>query len=69
MKKVNNKGSSAIVGGTAFSALLTILFILLKISKVIKWSWLWALSPLWIPSAIFCTLLILFIIIGIFTDK
>lgn len=69
MKKVNNKGSSAIVGGTAFSGLLTTLFILLKISKAIKWSWLWVLSPLWIPSVIFCILLTLFIIIGIFTDK
>lgn len=69
MKKVNNKGLSAIVGGTAFSGLLTILFILLKISKAIKWSWLWVLSPLWIPSVIFCVLLTLFIIIGIFTDK
>jgi hypothetical protein len=69
MKKNNNKGSSAILGGTAFSALLTILFTLLKISKIIKWSWLWVLSPLWIPSVIFIVLLILFIIIGIFTDK
>lgn len=69
MKKVNNKDSSAIVGGTTFSVLLTILFILLKTSKVIKWSWLWVLGPLWIPSIIFCVLLILFIIIGIFTDK
>lgn len=27
---------------------LTIIFILLKVTGVINWSWLWVLSPLWI---------------------
>lgn len=35
-----------------FLPLLTILFIGLKLGGVIAWSWLWVLSPLWIPALI-----------------
>lgn len=38
--------------GISFSGLLTILFIGLKLGAVIQWSWLWVLSPLWIPLAL-----------------
>lgn len=38
--------------GTGFLGLLTLVFITLKILKIINWSWLWILSPLWIPLAI-----------------
>lgn len=31
-----------------FAGLLTIVFIALKLTEVIAWSWLWVLSPLWI---------------------
>lgn len=35
-----------------FLPILAILFIGLKLGGVITWSWLWVLSPLWIPAAI-----------------
>jgi len=38
-------------GGIGFGGLLTVLFIGLKLGKVINWPWLWVLSPLWIPLA------------------
>ena len=31
------------------STLLTVAFIVLKLCKVIDWSWWWVLAPLWIP--------------------
>lgn len=31
-----------------FLGLLTIVFIVLKLTGVISWSWVWVLSPLWI---------------------
>ena len=40
--------SSAGGGGIGFVGLLTILFIGLKLSGHIQWSWLWVLSPMWI---------------------
>ena len=30
--------------------LLTILFMTLKLSHVIAWSWWWVLAPLWLPT-------------------
>lgn len=35
-------------GGIGFAGLLTIVFITLKLTGVIAWSWLWVLSPIWI---------------------
>lgn len=34
--------------GTGFCGLLTLTFIILKLTHVIAWSWLWVLSPIWI---------------------
>lgn len=34
-------------GGIGFFGLLTIVFITLKLCKVIDWSWWWVLAPAW----------------------
>lgn len=44
--------SSSSSGGIGFTGALAILFIGLKLGGVITWSWLWVLSPLWLPLAI-----------------
>jgi hypothetical protein len=44
--------------GIGFSGLLAIVFITLKLLKIITWSWLWVLAPLWIP-------IVLVIVLGI----
>lgn len=59
-------------GGISFFGLLTIVFITLKLIGTIDWSWLWVLSPLWIPIAlVFLILLIQLTIaaLGSFSDK
>jgi hypothetical protein len=38
--------------GIGFSGLLTIVFITLKLTGVISWSWWWVLSPIWISFAL-----------------
>lgn len=47
---MSNKNSSS--GGIGFCGLLTIAFIVLKLTNYIDWSWWWVLSPLWIPFGI-----------------
>ena len=37
---------------SGFCGILTIVFIVLKLTKVIAWSWWWVLSPLWIGGAL-----------------
>lgn len=44
--------NSTASGGISFSTLLLIVFIVLKLCKVIDWSWWWVISPLWIPLAL-----------------
>jgi len=47
-EKVTVKSS----GGITFGGLLTIVFIVLKLTGIINWSWLWVLCPLWIGLAL-----------------
>lgn len=35
-----------------FPNILTIVFIILKLSGRIDWSWIWVLSPMWIGTAL-----------------
>lgn len=34
-------------GGMGFVGALTILFVALKLTGAVDWSWLWVLSPVW----------------------
>ena len=47
--KMNDNRST---GGISFVGLLTILFIGLKLTGYIHWSWFWVLSPMLIPIGI-----------------
>ena len=44
--------------------LLGIVFIVLKLCKVIHWSWIWVLSPFWIGAILFILLVIILLIIS-----
>lgn len=50
---MSENNGNATSGGIGFSTLLLLTFIVLKLTKVIDWSWWWVLSPLWIGFAIF----------------
>lgn len=58
---MSNNNSSNASAGITFSGLLTIAFIVLKLAGIIKWSWIWVLSPLWL-SALVAILFLIFII-------
>lgn len=44
-------------GGIGFAGLLTVLFIGLKLTGYITWSWWWVLSPLWITAGLALSIL------------
>ncbi len=54
MDKHSGSGS-----GIGFCGLLSILFITLKLTGFIHWSWLWVLSPLWISLAFWLVLVLI----------
>jgi hypothetical protein len=39
-------------GGIGFFGLLAIVFITLKLTGYIAWSWWWVLAPLWMPLTV-----------------
>lgn len=49
--------SSASGSDIGFVGLLTILFIGLKLTNYIEWSWWWVLSPIWITAIILMSIL------------
>jgi hypothetical protein len=56
-------------GGIGFAGLLAIVFITLKLTGHIAWSWWWVLSPLWIPLALVVTILLFVTIVGAATKS
>ena len=38
--------------GLGFIGTLTLIFIVLKLTKLIAWSWLWVLSPIWLSGVL-----------------
>lgn len=47
-----------------FCMILFIVFLILKLTNTIDWSWWWVSAPLWIP---FCIILLALVILGIIT--
>lgn len=46
------ESKSSASGGVGPATLLTLLFVGLKLTHYIDWSWWWVLSPLWITGAL-----------------
>lgn len=53
----NNSNASS--GGIGLSGAVFIVFLVLKLTENIGWSWWWVTSPLWIPAVIIVLVLIL----------
>ena len=63
----NNKEVKTV--GLGFAEALTILFIALKLTKQISWSWVWVLSPVWISASVLAVLGTAIILIGRWTGR
>ena len=67
MSNTNNHSSSS--SGIGFTGLLTIVFIVLKLCKVINWPWIWVLSPIWIGFILAVIVFLLFIGIHVWIEN
>lgn len=66
----NNYNGTSVSGGISLGSLGTILFIvflILKLTGVISWSWWWVTAPLWIPIG-FALLLLLILGVVVFIN-
>lgn len=59
---MKNQNSISVNVGPGFLGILGLIFITLKLTDYIDWSWWWVLAPIWIP---FAFVAVVFLIIGI----
>ena len=43
---------------------LTLIFIVLKVTKLISWSWIWIFSPVWFTILLFVVIFLLILVGG-----
>lgn len=53
--------TTKVQGSFPFLSILCLIFITLKLTGYIAWSWLWVLAPIWIPISI---IFVVFVIVG-----
>jgi len=58
--------SSAVGGGVSLATVLVVIFIVLKVLKLIAWSWWWVFSPWWISGLLFMGILVAALIVMVF---
>lgn len=64
---MSTSNSSGISVG--FGSLLFLLFLGLKLTKQIDWSWWWVTAPLWLPAAVGIVILGTVVLITILANK
>ena len=57
----NNKSSGS--SGGIFGTLLAVAFIVLKVTHLIDWPWVWVLAPIWIPVGIVLAAIVVVLIV------
>lgn len=54
--------------GIGLSGILFVVFLILKLTGYIDWSWWWVTAPLWIPFAIAMIFLVFILAVSVFRE-
>ena len=52
MKETEKKGRKTSRGSGWIGGTIGLVFLILKLTGVITWAWVWVLTPLWVPAAL-----------------
>lgn len=55
--------------GFGLGTVLFIVFLILKLTNTIDWSWWWVTSPLWISAGLVIVILLIILLIAIFASS
>lgn len=66
---MSGNSSTTSNGGIGFTGLLTILFVGLKLTHHIDWSWWWVLSPIWISASLVVAILVVVVLVAVTTES
>lgn len=58
---MSNQANSS--GGLGLAGVLLVVFLVLKLTGLVSWLWLWVLSPVWIPFGVAIVILFVALII------
>ena len=64
-----SRNNTTVNAGLGLPWTLTIVFLVLKLCKVISWKWIWVFAPVWITLAIALVAGIVYIILYIRSKK
>jgi hypothetical protein len=67
MRKTNNNGSVNNNGGIGIFGLLGVVFVTLKLTGVIAWSWWWVTLPFWGGIALLLVIIAIITLIALAT--
>lgn len=56
-------------GGIGLGTILFVVFLVLKLTEVIDWSWWWVTAPLWIPIGFVIALTVLLGVLSAIFDR
>jgi len=63
-----SSNSSTSSGGVGVAGLLGVAFIVLKLTHVIDWAWIWVLAPFWTPLAFVMALMGIALMLKLIAD-
>ena len=64
----NDKNNVSTKSGVGFIGFLQLIFIVLKLTGIISWSWLWVLSPIWISVALYALVIIVLLVLSLIVN-
>lgn len=60
---MNNERNNTAAVWMTLCGLFDITLIVLKLTGVLKWSWLWVLAPIWIPTATTLAIIVIVLVV------
>lgn len=64
-----SRNNTTVNAGIGLPWTLTIVFMVLKLCKIINWKWIWVFAPVWISLAIALIVLIVYVIVYFLRHK
>ena len=61
--------SNSSSGGIGLPGVLTVVFVTLKLTDYIDWSWWWVVSPIWITFLLFIGIIVLMAGLAVVFDR
>ena len=63
------EGNKVVVQGPGLGTLLVVAFVVLKLTGVIAWPWIWVLAPIWIGAVLAVLMMVAILLVAWIGDS